>query len=123
MVGARPSPLTIHATAAVATRVDPPLAVVGGLLVETLDRTGVGVTAGLQLSPGSTVRLGLGGAALVAPYTLYGATAAIGACKPLRGLALCGDLELTAYLAGNDLAEGRAVTQFQLVGAVRFDAP
>lgn len=123
-MGMRRSPLTIAATAAIAVQDVPPLAVVGGLYIETLDRTAAGVTAALRLTPGSHMRLAIGTTVLVAPYTLYGATGSVGAClRASTGLAFCGDLEFTTFIAGSDLAEGHAVTQVQLVGGVRFDAP
>jgi hypothetical protein len=50
-------------------------------------------------------------------------TASGGACKRMsRLLNLCGDAQLTAYFAGSDLADGRTVTQFQLVLGALFDA-
>lgn len=124
MLGARTSPLTLGANVAVATRVDPPLSVVGGLFVEALDRTSVGVNAGLRLTVADSLRLTGGVATVVAPYTLWGATLAAGTClRTSAKMSLCGDVELTSYLAGNDLPEDGAVTQVQLIGAVRFDAP
>ncbi len=123
-MGMRRSPLTIAATAAIAVHDVPPLAVVGGLYLETLDRTAAGATAALRLTPGAHMRLAIGATLLVAPYSLYGATGSVGACqRASAGLAFCGDLEITTFIAGSDLAEDHAVTQVQLIGAVRFDAP
>jgi hypothetical protein len=120
----RPTPLTITAIAAFAVNADPPLAGYGGLVVEAFDRNAAGVVAGVELSPrGSHLRLAGGGIALVAPYTLWGATASAGACAhAVRGIALCGDFQLTAFVAGSDLGDGRTVTQGQLVAGVVFDA-
>lgn len=123
-MGVRLAPLTIAATAAVAVRDDPPLSVVGGLFVETIDRTAVGATGGLRLSPDDQLRLAIGGTFVAAPYTLWGPTGSVGMCVRTKpGFSLCGDLELTAYLGGTDLADGHAVTQLQLVLGARFDAP
>jgi hypothetical protein len=121
----RPTPLTITAIAAFAVNADPPLAGYGGLVVETLDRNAAGVVAGVELSPrGSHLHLNGGGIALVAPYTLWGATASAGACMHAASkIRLCADLQLTAYVGGSDLGEGHSVTQGQLVGGVVFDAP
>jgi hypothetical protein len=120
----RPTPLTITAIAAFAVNADPPLAGYGGMVVETLDRNAAGVVAGVELSPrGSHLHLAGGGIALVAPYTLWGATASAGACAhAAHGIALCGDLQLTAFVAGSDLGDGRSVTQGQLVAGMVFDA-
>jgi hypothetical protein len=120
----RTTPLTITALAAFAIDADPPLAAYGGLVVETLDRSAAGVAFGVELSPpGSRLHLAGGGIAMLAPYTLWGATVSGGACaRATRAIAACGDLQLTAFLAGSDLGDGRAVTQVQLVGGLVFDA-
>jgi hypothetical protein len=126
MTTTRTSPLTITAVGAVALSYEPPLAGWGGLVVETLDRTAVGATAGIRFTPMlRRIRLSAGGVALVAPYTLYGGTAAAGTCFGLGdlGLRACADVQLTAYFAGDDLAPGAAVTQLQLVLGVAFDGP
>jgi hypothetical protein len=124
-MSARPTPLTLAAIVAFAFNQDPPLAGYGGLVVETLDRNAVGTAFGVTLSPsGSRLRLSGGGTLLVAPYTLWGATASAGACAHATSRTrLCGDLQLTAYFAGSDLADGHTVTQLQLVAGLVFDAP
>jgi len=120
----RASPLSLAAIAAWAFNEDPPLWGYGGLVVETLDRNEVGATFGVRLSPrGSRLRLAGGGTWMVAPTMVFGATVSAGACmrwKPLIGL--CGDVQLTEYFAGDDLAPGRAVTQAQLGVGMVFDA-
>jgi hypothetical protein len=120
----RPTPFTITAIAAFAFNADPPLMGYGGLVVETLDRNAAGVVFGVELSPhGSPLHLAGGGIALVAPYTLWGATASAGVClHAVRSIGLCGDLQLTAFIAGSDLADDRTVTQAQLVAGLVFDA-
>jgi hypothetical protein len=120
----RATPLTLAAIAAYAFSAAPPLAGYGGLLIETLDRNAVGATFGVQLTPtGSRLRLSAGGATLVAPYTLWGATASAGACmRATARTAICGDAQLTAYVAGSDLADDHTVTQGQLVVGLVFDA-
>jgi len=120
----RPTPLTLAAIAAFAFNVDPPLMGYGGLLVETLDRNSVGSTFGVRLAlPGSRLRLSAGGVWLFAPSMLLGATAGGGTCRQLGSrVGLCGELQLTAYFAGDDLAPGRTVTQAELVIGVVFDA-
>jgi len=119
----RATPLTLSAIASWAFNDEPPLFGYAGLLVETLDRNAVGSVFGVRLSPrGSRLRLTGGGAWLVAPYTLWGATTSAGACMRALSRTVCGDLQLTAYFAGSDLAEGHSVTQAQLVFGVVFDA-
>jgi len=124
MPGVHGAPLTIAAIATVPTNVEPPLAAFGGLVIEALDRTAAGATAGMRLSPGETFRFSLGGTWIASPYTLWGANVSGGACKRLgTGVSVCADVQLTTYIAGTDLPDHRAVTQIQLVGGVRFDAP
>lgn len=120
----RPTPLTLSAVAAFAFNAEPPLMGYGGLLVETLDRNAVGSTFGVRIAlPGSKLRLSGGGVWMFAPFMLLGATASGGTCKQMKPrLAVCGDLQLTAYFAGDDLAPGRTVTEAQLVFGVVFDA-
>jgi hypothetical protein len=123
MTSARATPLTLAAIVAVRTTAQPPLAGYGGVVVETLDRTSVGATAGIRLAPeGGRWRLAAGGVAVVAPATLWGPSAAGGVCTHAASLLLCGDLQLTAFLGGSDLAEGQVVTHLQVVGAMVFDA-
>ena len=120
----RPTPLTIAADVLFAFNEDPPLWGYGGLVVETLDRNSVGTVFGVQLRPhDSRLRFTGGGVWLVAPYMLFGATASGGACMhATRLLNVCGDVQLTAYVAGNDLADGRTVTQAQFMLGMVFDA-
>lgn len=119
------TPVTLAAIVSFAFNVDPPLSGYGGLLVETFDRNAAGAVFGVTLSPRDTpLRLSAGAAWLVAPYTLWGATASAGVCMhAATHVRLCADLQLTAYVGGSDLGEGRTVTQAQLVGGVAFDAP
>jgi hypothetical protein len=124
MSSRRATPLTITATGSVRTSYDPPLAVYGGLIVETIDRTSVGGVAGIRLQPeGAAWRLAAGGVAIVAPATLFGPSASAGLCmRSSKSTRLCADGQLTAYLGGDDLAEGQVVTHVQLVGSVVVDA-
>jgi len=120
----RKTPLTLAAIAAFAFNEEPLLYGYGGLLVETLDRNEAGATFGIRYSPrGSRVRLSGGGTWMVAPESLFGATASGGVCMKWKpSIGLCGDVQLTAFIAGSDLAAGRAVTQAQLVAGMVFDA-
>lgn len=120
----RASPLTIAATGAIALQDDPHLAGFGGVLLETLGRNAVGTVFGVHLRPGEgALRLAAGGTVIVEPYSLYGAMGSVGSCRGMgKGVHLCGDLQLTAYFAGSDLAAGHTVTQGQLVAGLVFDA-
>lgn len=100
---------------------DPPLWGYGGLLVEMLDRSSAGGVFGVKYTPaGTRLHFAGGGSVIVAPDSLFGASASGGYCRPqLKTLGICGDLQVTTYFAGSDLADGRAVTEVQLVlGAV-----
>lgn len=119
----RATPVTLAAIAAFAFNEQPPLFGYAGLLVETLDRNSAGAVFGVRYTPPqSRLRLAAGGAWVVAPYMLFGASASGGLCmrwKPRIGV--CGDLQVISYFAGSDLADGRAVTQAQLVAGMVFD--
>ncbi|HMG57617.1 MAG TPA: hypothetical protein VK601_29155 [Kofleriaceae bacterium] len=121
----RPTALTITATAAIAFADDPPLAAYGGLVAETLDRNAAGAVAGIELRPhGSRFHLAGGATVLATPYTLWGATVSAGVClHATRAVGLCGDLQVTAFLGGSDLPEGRTVSQAQLAIGLVVDAP
>jgi len=120
----RPTPLTITALTAIGVSVDPPLAGYGGLVIETLDRSAAGTAFGVLLQPhGSHLRFSAGALYMFAPATLWGVTASLGACAHAsQAVALCGDLQLTAFVDGDDLPAGRTVTQGQAVVGLVFDA-
>jgi hypothetical protein len=124
MTTTRATPLTLAALGSIAINEEPRVSAYGGLVVETLDRSAAGVMAGVRLAPaGSPFRLAAAGTWMVAPYTLWGAIASAGACKHVgAGWSACGDLQLTAYVAGTDLPAGDAVTQVQGVLGMVFDA-
>lgn len=120
----RPTPLTLSALIAIAVNDAPPLSGYGGLVVETLDRNAAGAAFGVEFHPrGTKLHLAGGGEYIAAPYTLWGATASAGACFHTgRTAALCGDVQLTAFIGGSDLPDGVATTQVQLVVGMVFDA-
>lgn len=124
MTSTRPTPLTISALGSFLLREDPALSAYGGLVVETLDRNSVGGLAGFKIRPGNTgTRLMAGGVAMSKPKTLWGASAGGGYCgHASTGIAMCGDVMLTSFFAGTDLAPGHTVTQVQLELGVVFDA-
>ena len=97
-------PLLFAALGAVAVTEDPHVYAVGGLVGEAIDRTAIGVTAGARLViPHTPMRVTGGGVWMVAPKTLWGATASAGACWGKGKLGLCGDVAVTAYVAGTAL--------------------
>lgn len=122
MASARSTPLTLSATGSIASHDLPLLAAYGGVVLETLDRTSAGATAGLRLTAGP-LRLGGGATSLLAPHTLWGASASGGVCRRfLPRMELCGDVELTAFFAGEALVAGHTMTQVQAVLGVVIDA-
>ena len=121
MTGARDAPLTVEADVAIAIQDEPKLFGYGGLVVETLDRSAIGGTGGVQLAAGA-LRVRGGGISIFAPYSLWGAQVSGGTCMRLsKSVHGCGDLQLTEYFAGTDLVPGHAVTQVQLVFGVVID--
>jgi hypothetical protein len=119
----RPTPVTLTAAVAIAVNETPRVLGYGGAVIETMDRTGAGAVFGVELQPrDSRLHLAGGGIAMLAPYTLFGATASAGLCmKPGHTARLCADLQLIAFFAGDDLGTNRAVTEFQLALGVVFD--
>ena len=121
MTSARATPLTLTATGSIAIGELPPLAAFGGVVVETLDRSSAGATGGVRLTAGP-LRLAGGGTAILAPRTMWGAMASGGVCRRvISRIELCGDVEITAFIAGTDLAPGRTVTQMQAVLGMVLD--
>jgi hypothetical protein len=122
----RRAPLSLTVTADVAATVEPWTSFYGGLWIEHDARAGVGAVGGIRLRPGDSGkwRVSAGGAAIAVPYTLYGATAALGRCgHPLGGAAfLCVDTEVAAFFAGDDLPAGRTAGHVLLALGVGFDA-
>jgi hypothetical protein len=109
-------PLLFSALGAVAVNDDPHVYAVGGLVGEALDRTAIGVTAGARLVvPGTPVRVTGQGVWMVAPKTLWGATASGGACFGKGTLGLCADIAVTAYVAGTALPKDELELQVAFV--------
>jgi hypothetical protein len=90
-MSARPTPLELSAIISFAFNAEPPLWGYGGLAVETFDRNAVGTVFGVTLVPGGgPLRLSGGSRVLIAPYTMLGATASLGACvHATRRFGLC----------------------------------
>lgn len=125
MTATKIAPMTLEGVVSIAIREEPLVYAYGGLTAELINRNAVGAVAGLQVPvKGTPIRLSGGATYLFAPYTLWGASAAVGGCA--RGkfgqLGICGDIEMTAFFAGTDLPDGRTLTQIQARLGVSFDA-
>lgn len=118
----RGSPLVLAARAAVAIREEPRMSGYGGLVVETLDRTGIGGDAGVSLEPSPRNRLRAGAVAMVAPYRLYGGEVGGGHCFASGPTHVCLDLDASVFVAGTDLPSGGAALQVLVGLGVGFDA-
>ncbi len=122
MTTTRGAPMNVSCIVAIAIRDQPWVNAYGGMIAELVERNAVGAVAGLQMPVENTpLRVAAGATYMFKPFTLWGASASVGACKRAR-LGICGDVELTAWFAGTDLAEGRTVTQLQARIGVVFDA-
>jgi len=118
----RTTPLTLTATGAIAISDEPELSTYGGIAVETVARNTFGFVGGVKLAvPGMPIRLAAGAVWVYAPATRWGATASAGTCRTRGSLGLCGDLQLTTYVAGSAIDEGHTVTSVQLVFGMVFD--
>ncbi|MEO8549527.1 MAG: hypothetical protein ABI678_06125 [Kofleriaceae bacterium] len=121
MTAPRAAPLTVEGLAAFAIQEEPRLYAYAGGVVETLDRSAIGASGGIQVESGP-MRLRGGAVYFFAPYTLFGATASGGGCHHVaKAVRLCADVALTEYFAGTDLVQGHAATQIQLVLGMVFD--
>jgi hypothetical protein len=67
------------------------------------------------------LRLGAGMTYIASPYTLWGPTFSIGACRGAHPLGLCADLQASIYVGGSDLPDDKATTQIQLVLGIAID--
>ena len=117
----RGSPVVVSIDGAYAIRETPAAWGFAGVVVETYDRTGVGLQGGLAISLGSQGKARVGARSIVRPYTLHGGLVGASWCRraaPLRG---CVDLEGDLYIAGTDLPERTAVAQVVLAVGVTFD--
>lgn len=115
MSGTTTGPLVVTAIGSVAVSDDPPALAFGGLTVETLDRSSVGVIGGIRLEPTELpVRLRGGGIWMFVPETLWGAQASVGSCLGHGTFGVCADIQLTAYFGGTGLPNDQTELQAQL---------
>jgi hypothetical protein len=109
-------PLSFAALAAIAINQEPYAYAVGGLVGETLgERSAIGVTAGARLVVPNTPLRVTGTGVLMVPKTLWGVSASAGACWGKGTLGLCGDIQLTAYVAGAALPKDELELQVAFV--------
>lgn len=118
----RTTPLTLEATGAIAVSDEPAVSAYGGILVETVQHNSFGFVGGIKLRvPEMPVRLSAGAIFAYAPATKWGVSASGGLCKERGALALCADLQLTNYFAGDAIDAGHTITEVQLVLGIGFD--
>jgi hypothetical protein len=122
----RAAPFTFTLLADYAVNTQPWVTLFGGLRGEALSRGGIGALFGARVHPyEGLLHIGAAAVAIVAPYTIAGLLGEAGLCARRalgEKIALCGDLEATAYFLGSDVPPGKVVTQLQLVFGVSFDA-
>jgi hypothetical protein len=118
----RTTPLTLEATGAIAVSDEPEVSAYGGILVETVQHNSFGFVGGIKLRvPEMPVRLSAGAIFAYAPATKWGVAASGGLCKESGALALCADLQLTNYFAGDAIDPGHTITEVQVVLGIGFD--
>lgn len=122
----RAAPFSFTLLADYAINTQPWVTLFGGLRGEALSRGGIGGLFGVRLHPyRGLLHLGVGGIAMVAPYTIAGVIGGAGLCARHalgQKIGLCGDVEATAWFLGSDVPPGKVVTQLQIVFGVSFDA-
>jgi hypothetical protein len=112
----RGSPLVLTVAGALAIRDQPRVSGYGGLIIETLDRTGAGGEAGLMLTPDDGLRVRAGVIAVAAPYTIWGAVIGASVCRRFGDMRGCADLSGDFLVGGTDLPE--KTVAFQLLAGV-----
>ena len=118
----RRSPVVATFDGAYAINAEPHVWGFAGLVIETYDRTGVGIEGGLMLPVGRRGRARVGARSVVRPYTLHGAVVGASWCWPAAPVRACADLEGDVYIAGTDLPTHTAVAQLIVAVGVTFDA-
>jgi hypothetical protein len=120
----RASPITTSLVLDYAIRYKPWISVYGGIRGEAWNRAGLGGLIGLRVRPTrGAFRIGTAFVAMLWPYSIAGIAGHAGACPKVGGtFHLCADAEVTAYVLGGDLPQGRVAAQFQLMLGGAFDA-
>lgn len=120
----RAAPITMTLTLDYAIRYKPWLSVYGGIRGEAWNRAGVGGLVGLRLRPTrGAFRIGTAFVAMLWPYSIAGIAGHAGFCPKVAGtFHLCADGEVTAFVVGGDLPQGRVAAQLSFMVGGAFDA-
>lgn len=120
----RASPITLSLTLDYAIRYKPWMSVYGGIRGEAWGRAGLGGLIGLRVRPTrGAFRIGTAFVAMLWPYTIAGIAGHVGTCPKIgKTFRLCADAEVTAYVLGGDLPQGRVTAQLQGMLGGAFDA-
>jgi hypothetical protein len=114
------APVYAGVYASVAIRQEPYTWMRAGVFIETYDRAAVGATVGPRLALGRWIA-GVAGTAVLAPFTLYGGSAQL-ARRIGRGTSIVPGLELNVFPFGDDLPDGRVVSELLLTVGFEIDA-
>jgi hypothetical protein len=111
------APVYVGVYASHAVNAEPWTWIRGGIFMETYDRAAVGGTLGPRIVLGKWIA-GAAATAVIAPFTLYGGNAQVGR----RFGKLVPALEMNVFPFGDDLPEGRVVSEFLLTVGFEVDA-
>jgi len=120
----RAAPVTMTLTLDYAIRYKPWLSVYGGIRGEAWNRAGLGGLVGLRVRPTrGAFRVGTAFVAMLWPYSIAGIAGHAGFCPKVAGtFHLCADGEVTAFVVGGDLPQGRVAAQLSFMLGGAFDA-
>ena len=120
----RAAPVTMTLTLDYAIRYKPWISVYGGIRGEAWNRAGLGGLVGLRVRPTrGAFRVGTAFVAMLWPYSIAGIAGHAGFCPKVAGtFHLCADGEVTAFVVGGDLPQGRVAAQLSFMLGGAFDA-
>jgi hypothetical protein len=120
----RAAPVTMTLTLDYAIRYKPWISVYGGIRGEAWNRAGLGGLVGLRVRPArGAFRVGTAFVAMLWPYSIAGIAGHAGFCPKVAGtFHLCADGEVTAFVFGGDLPQGRVAAQLSFMLGGAFDA-
>src|SRR5688572_3612115 len=114
------APVYAGAYVSVATIAQPWTWIRGGVFIETRDRSAVGAQVGPRIALGRWVT-GASATAVIAPFTLYGASAQL-ARRFGKNTAIVPGLDFNVFPFGSDLPEGKVVSELLLTVGVEINA-
>ena len=128
-ITAKPSPLTVSALVESPLMERPRLGIIGGMVLETVHRLGVGAGLGVRAhSRRGQARFAAAADYMFEPYTLLGASVELGRCfsfgdggRDSGGTQVCGDVRASAHFWGDDLPTGRVLSQVLFMMGAEFD--